>query len=115
MQAERSMTTGSGWKQSLRQAADMTGSPRPQHLSDPRAGKAAAWATQAILDAIHSGQLRTELLEDCEFWAAKAAQQQAEAYAEIAPGPTERQVEDWNIHNDHVDGLTADYDLDREA
>ncbi len=27
----------------------------------------------------------------------------------IDPGPTERQVEDWNIHNDHTDGL------DREA
>jgi len=84
-------------------------------IGEPRTGKATTWATQAILDAIHSGQLRAELLEDCEFWAAKAAQQQADAYAEIDPGPTERQLEDWNIHNDHVDGLTADHDLDREA
>jgi hypothetical protein len=109
------MTTGSGWKQNLRQAADMTGSPRSQHLSEPRTAKAATWGTQAILGAIHSGQLRAELLDDSEFWAAKAAQQQADAYPEIDPGPTERQFEDWNIHNDHVDGLTADYDLDREA
>jgi len=30
-------------------------------------------------------------------------------------GPAERQHEDWNIHNDHADGLAADRDLDREA
>jgi hypothetical protein len=80
-----------------------------------RAGKPGAWTTQAVLDAIHSGQLRAELLADCEFWAAKAVQQRMQADAEIDPGSTERQIEDWNIHNDHVYGLTADHDLDREA
>ncbi len=34
---------------------------------------------------------------------------------ETDPGPTERQLEDWNIHNDHADGLAGEYDLDREA
>jgi hypothetical protein len=85
---------------------------RPEGWARPQQG---AWATQAVLDAIHSGQLRAELLEDCGFWAAKAAQQQTEAEAGMDPGPTERQLEDWNTHNDHVDGLSADYDLDREA
>jgi hypothetical protein len=28
---------------------------------------------------------------------------------------TQRQLEAWYTHNDHVDGLTPDYDLDREA
>jgi len=82
-------------------------------LSEPRTGKAAAWATQAVLGAIHSGQLRAELLEDCDFGAAKAAaQHRMQADAEADPGPAERQLEDWNIHNDHMD---AGYDLDREA
>jgi hypothetical protein len=58
--------------------------------SEPRAGEAAAWATQAVIDRIHSGRLRAELLGDCEFWAAKAAQQRPEAQAEISPGPPER-------------------------
>ena len=40
---------------------------------------------------------------------------QQQAQAEPDPGPTERQLEDWNIHNDHADGPIADYDLDREA
>lgn len=87
---------------------------RHTELSE-RAGKAGAWTTQAVLDAIHRRQLRAELLDDCKFWAAKAAQQQMQADAEIDPGPTERQIEDWNIHNDHMDGLTADHDPDREA
>ena len=30
-------------------------------------------------------------------------------------GPAERQLEDWNIHNDHADGVAADYDLDHKA
>jgi hypothetical protein len=85
---------------------------RPEGWAHPQPG---AWATQAVLDAIHSGQLRAELLEDREFWAAKAAQQRMDAEAGMDPGLTERQLEDWNTHNDHVDGLTADYDLDREA
>jgi hypothetical protein len=87
----------------------------PITIGRPRTGKAATWATQAVLDAIHGGQLHGELLEDCEFWAAKAAQQRMQDQAETDPGPTERQLEDWNTHNDHVDGLTPDYDLDREA
>ena len=87
----------------------------PITISEPRTGKAGTWATQATLNAIHSGQLRAELLEDCQFWAAKAAQQQTQAQAEPDPGPTERQLEDWNTHNDHVDGLITDRDLDREA
>ena len=29
--------------------------------------------------------------------------------AEPDPGPTERQLEDWNIHNDHVDGADYEY------
>ncbi len=87
----------------------------PITISQPRTGKAATWATQAILNAINSGRLRAELLEDCELWAAKAAQQRMQVQAEIDPGPTERQLEDWNTHNDHVDGLTADYDPDWEA
>jgi hypothetical protein len=87
----------------------------PITISQPKTGKAATWATQAVLDAIHSGQLRAELLEDCDFWAAKAAQQRMQAQAETDPGPTERQLEDWNTHNDHMDGLTTDYDMDREA
>jgi hypothetical protein len=81
---------------------------------EPRTGKAASWATQAVLDAIHSGRLRAELLEDCEFWAAKAAQQQMQAEAGPDVGLAEQQVEDWNIHPNPADGLTADYDLDRE-
>lgn len=40
---------------------------------------------------------------------------QRQAQAEPDPGPTERQLEDWNIHNDHADGLIADHDMDREA
>jgi hypothetical protein len=58
--------------------------------SEPRTGEAAAWATQAVLDRIHSSQLRAELLEDCGFWAAKAAEQRPEAQAETSPGPPER-------------------------
>jgi hypothetical protein len=84
-------------------------------ISEPTTGKAGAWATQAVLDAINSGRLRAELLEDCEFWAAKAAEQRTQAEAETDPGTPERQLEDWSIRHDHVDGLTADYDLDREA
>ncbi len=82
-------------------------------LSEPKTGKAAAAATQAVLDAINSGQLRAGQLEGCDFWTGKAAQQRMQA--EVDPGPAERQLEDWNIHNDHADGLAADYDLDREA
>ena len=84
-------------------------------LSEPKTGKAAAVATQAVLDAVNSGQLSAEQLEGCDFWTAKAAQQRMQAEAEVDPGPAERQLEDWNIHNDHADGLAADYDLDREA
>jgi hypothetical protein len=43
----------------------------PITISKPRTGKAATWATQAVLNAINSGQLRAELLEDSEFWAAR--------------------------------------------
>jgi hypothetical protein len=82
---------------------------------EPPAGKAAAWTTQAVLDAIHSGQLRAELLDDCQFWAAKAARQRMQAEAETDPSPPAELIEDWNIHNDHVDGLTADCDLDRKS
>ena len=42
-----------------------------------------SWATQAILDAINSGQLRAELLEDCDFWVAKAARQRMQAEANV--------------------------------
>jgi len=45
----------------------------------------------------------------------RATERQTQAEAEVDPGPTERQLDDWNIHNDHVDGLTAEYDRDREA
>jgi hypothetical protein len=98
-------------------AADVFGLDPPERLrpEDWASPKRETWATQAVLDVIHSGQLRAELLEDWEFWAAKAAQQQAEAGAETDPGPAERQLEAWNTHNDHVDGLTTDHDLDREA
>jgi hypothetical protein len=87
----------------------------PITISQPRTGKTATWATRAILDAIKSGWLRTELLQECEDWAAKAPQQRVQAQAGTDLGATERQLEDWNTHNDHVHGLTADYDLDREA
>jgi hypothetical protein len=83
--------------------------------SAPKTGKTAAAATQVVLDAINSGQLSAGQLEDCDFWAAKAAEQRTHAEAEADPGPPERQPEDWSIRRDHGDGLTADYDLDREA
>jgi hypothetical protein len=51
----------------------------PITISKPRTGKAATWAMQAVINAINSGQLRAELLEDSEFWAAKAAQQRVQA------------------------------------
>ncbi len=90
-----------------RDARVVTTGGRLTSLSEPKTGKAAAEATQAVLDAINNGQLTAEQPDGCDFWAAKAAQAE--------PGPTERQLEDWNIHNDHADGLAADYDLDREA
>jgi hypothetical protein len=37
-----------------------------------------------------------------------------EAENAVDQGPDERQVMDWNEHNARADGLTADYDLDRE-
>ena len=80
-----------------------------------RASKTRAWTTRAVLDVIHGSQFRAELLADRGFWAAKAAQQRMQPDADVDRGPTERQIEDWDIRNDHVDGLTADHDLDREA
>jgi hypothetical protein len=40
-----------------------------------------------------------------------AQRQSADSWAwqaEPDPGPTERQMEDWNIHNDHADGLVPE-------
>jgi hypothetical protein len=59
----------------------------PITIGEPRTGKGTMSATQATLNG---GQLRAELLEDCEFWAAKAAQQRMQAQAETDRGPTER-------------------------
>src|SRR5262249_23700653 len=69
---------------------------RPQGRARPQPG---AWATQAGPGPVHSGPLCAELLEDCEFWAAKAAEQRMEAEAGMDSGPTERRVAGWNPHN----------------
>ncbi len=56
-------------------------------MGEPKTGKVAAAATQAVLDAINSGQLRSEQLDDCGFWTAKAAQQHRQAETEAGHGP----------------------------
>jgi hypothetical protein len=94
--------------------------------------------SQAVIDGINNGSIDPAGLE-VDFWAAKAAeaaypQESSVADPEgtnparqhgpfalgqgaiIADGPTERQLNDWNIANDHAeDGADLDYDRDYEA
>ena len=53
-------------------------------MSEPKTGTAAA---QAVLDAINTGQIRSEQLDDCGFWTAKAAQQHRQAETETDHSP----------------------------
>jgi len=81
-QPEHSNVTGDGQKtQTVTTHGPITS------ISEPKTGTAAAAATRAVLDAINSGQLRAEQLDDCGFWAAKAAQQHGQAETETDHGP----------------------------
>jgi hypothetical protein len=84
----------------------------PITIGEPRTGKSTTWAMQATLDALNSGQLRAELLEDCEFWAAKAAQQRMQAQAETDLGSTERPE---NAILGATHGAAEPYGLEPEA
>lgn len=50
--------------------------------------------------------------EDCDHpqYAYAAQDQAAPVLDSIDPGPSEAQLNDWNIHNDHADGLVGDED-----
>jgi hypothetical protein len=94
--------------------------------------------SQAVIDGVNNGSIDPADL-DAGFWAAKAAEaaypqessvaapegikpgRQHGLFAQgqgviIDDGPAERQLNDWNIANDHAeDGADLDYDRDYEA
>jgi hypothetical protein len=61
---------------------------RDPRFGQPKAGTSPAVTTQAVADAINTGQLRDERLDGCGFWAAKATRQQETwvSAAGLAPG-----------------------------
>jgi hypothetical protein len=85
--------------------------------------------TLAVIDGTSDRSKDPSSLDDAEFWGARAAEAKAaEPQPEVTEqgwsndgglhglfvlgggviiddGPTERQISDWNIHNDHTDGL----------
>jgi hypothetical protein len=73
-------------------------------ISEPPTGKAAALATQAVLDAITTGQLRGEQLEGCEFWAAQATQHHRQAAVQTDHGTAGRELENWTMDNGRTGG-----------
>jgi hypothetical protein len=115
---------------------------RASDLPDPAAAELPddGPKTQAVIDGINNGSIDPADL-DVGFWAAKAAEPRGEApqtadeaFARgwspdgghglfalgqgviIEDGPTEQQVNNWNIANDHAeDGADLDDDLDYEA
>jgi hypothetical protein len=94
--------------------------------------------SQAVIDGVNNGSIDPADL-DVGFWAAKAAEAAYPQESSVADpegikpgrqhglfalgqgviiddGPTERQLNDWNIANDHAeDGADLDYDRDYEA
>lgn len=73
-------------------------------ISAPKTRHAPAVATQAVLDAINTGQLHRGQLDGCGFCAAKATRQHRQGGPETGHGAADWELENPSIDNGHTDG-----------
>jgi hypothetical protein len=86
---------------------------RDPRFGQPKTGKSPAVPTQAVADAINTGQLRGERVDGCGFWPAKATRQHLQAAAETGHGTVGREQETWASAAGHARGLPTVSAADR--